>query len=242
MNPPLTRFILQAIDPGHGSSAFETILRVERVEDLRTLLGDAAEDDPDLERWYPLTETELAAINRRFGACFDPMGLETWLVQLHGAFDAPYLIHTCYELPLLLEDRKKLAVFNDAYPPEEHWNECYFTPYVEKGVIHREIDIEPFERPSVRKDGTRFDGMRTVYYTPKGEEWRIPAYKLVWQAALQSRWNEHFERMQGMLFGYEEWQMEWWIKRWRTLSAAPPARGSPAGSAGAPAATASGNR
>ena len=46
--------------------------------------------------------------------------------------------------------------------------------------------------------------MRTVYYTPKGEEWRIPAYKLVWQAALQSRWNEHFERMQGMLFGYEE--------------------------------------
>ena len=46
---------------------------------------------------------------------------------------------TCYELPLLLEDRKKLAVFNDAYPPEEHWNECYFTPYVEKGVIHKEI-------------------------------------------------------------------------------------------------------
>src|SRR4029077_3616142 len=101
---------------------------------------------------------------------------------------------------------------------------------------------EPFDRPSFRKDGTRFDGIRTVYYTPKGEEWRIPGYKLVWQAALQSRWNEHFERMQGMLFGYEGWQMEWWIKRWRTLSAVPPALDFPAGSTGEPAATASGSR
>jgi hypothetical protein len=78
-----------------------------------------------------------------------------------------YLIHTGYELPLLLEGRKKLAVFSDAYPPDEHWNERYFTPYVEKGVIHREIDIEPFDPPSVRKDGTRFDGMRTVLHAQR---------------------------------------------------------------------------
>ena len=149
MHSPPTRFILQAIDPEHGSSAFETMLRVGRVEDLRTLLGDAAEDDPDLERWYPLTETELAAINRRFGACFDPMGREAWLVRLHGVFDAPYLIHTCYELPLLLEDRKKLAVFNDAYPPEEHWNECYFTPTSRKACFTR--------KTSSRSSGPRFE-------------------------------------------------------------------------------------
>jgi hypothetical protein len=74
MNPRPNRFILQAIDPEHGSSAFETMFRVEHVEDLRTLLGDAAEDDPDLERWYPLAEAEIAAINQRFGACFDPGG------------------------------------------------------------------------------------------------------------------------------------------------------------------------
>jgi len=217
MNPLLNRFILQAIDPKHGSATFETMLRVEHVEDLRKLLGDAAADDSALECWYSLTEAELAAINQQFGVGFDPMGHETWLGRLHSRFEAPYLIHTGYELPLLLEGRKKLAVFSDAYPPDEHWNERYFTPYVEKGVIHREIDIEPFEAPLVRKDGTRFDGMRNVYYSPKGEEWRIPAYKLVWQAALKSRWNEHFERIQGMLFGYEDWQMEWWIKRWRAL-------------------------
>jgi hypothetical protein len=153
-----------------------------------------------------------------------------------------YLIHTGYELPLLLEGRKKLAVFSDAYPPDEHWNERYFTPYVEKGVIHREIDIEPFDPPSVRKDGTRFDGMRTVYYTPKGEEWRIPAYKLVWQAALKSRWNEHFERIQGMFFGYEDWQMEWWMKDGALFTAVPRARDSPIGSTGEPAATTAGSR
>jgi hypothetical protein len=171
MNPLLNCFILQAIDPKHGSAAFETMFRVEHVEDLRTLLGDAAADDSALERWYPLTEAELAAINQRFGVGFDPRGRETWLERLHGPFEAPYLIHTGYELPLLLEGRKKLAVFSDTYPPDEHWNERYFIPYVEKGVIHRKIDIEPFDPPSVRKDGTRFDGMRTVYsYTPKGEE------------------------------------------------------------------------
>jgi hypothetical protein len=25
-------------------------------------------------------------------------------------------------------------------------------------------------------------------------------------------WNEHFERLEGMLFGYEDWQNDWWIK------------------------------
>jgi hypothetical protein len=24
-------------------------------------------------------------------------------------------------------------------------------------------------------------------------------------------WNEHFERLVGMLFGYEDWQNDWWI-------------------------------
>jgi hypothetical protein len=106
MNPLLNRFILQAIDPKHGSATFETMFRVEHVEDLRKLLGDAAADDSALECWYPLTEAELAAINQRFGVGFDPMGHETWLERLHGPFEAPYLIHTGYELPLLLEGRK----------------------------------------------------------------------------------------------------------------------------------------
>ena len=51
-----------------------------------------------------------------------------------------------------------------------------------------------------------------MYYTLKGEEWRIPATKLIWQAAEKTGWNEHFERLDGMLFGYEDWQNDWWIE------------------------------
>jgi hypothetical protein len=54
---------------------------------------------------------------------------------------------------------------------------------------------------------------RTVYYTLKGEEWRIPANKLIHDASGKSGgWNEHFQRLEGMLFGYEDWQNDWWIE------------------------------
>src|SRR5262249_3079971 len=40
-----------------------------------------------------------------------------------------------------------------------------------------------------------------------------PALKLINEASGKSGgWNEHFERLEGMLFGYEDWQNDWWIK------------------------------
>jgi hypothetical protein len=34
----------------------------------------------------------------------------------------------------------------------------------------------------------------------------------IWQASSKSGgWNEHFERLEGMLFGYEDWQNDWWV-------------------------------
>jgi hypothetical protein len=59
------------------------------------------------------------------------------------------------------------------------------------------------------------EGFRTVYYTRLGEEWRISAWKLIKKAAAKSGWNEHFERMEGMLYGYEDWQNDWWIEHLR---------------------------
>ena len=35
--------------------------------------------------------------------------------------------------------------------------------------------------------------------------------KLIWRVG---GWNEHFERLEGMLFGYEDWQNDWWINEW----------------------------
>jgi hypothetical protein len=98
-----------------------------------------------------------------------------------------------------------------AYPPMTFGGEHRFDHWVAEGVLHREEVIEPFDSP-----GNRYLGHRTVFYTPKGEEWRIRAHKLIWQASARSGgWNEHLERLEGMLFGYEDWQNDWWIDRQR---------------------------
>ena len=210
MNPKPCRFVLQALDPDHGSPVLETLFSVSEIEDLRALLGDAG-DDPELERGYFLDAAELAAINKRFGIAFDPDGREVLLAPWHSIRDVPYLVHGGYELPLLLEGKKQLARFNEAYPPNLHWNEEKFDRYVAEGALHKEVVVEPFEQTICREDGMVIEGLRTVHYTRKGEEWRIPAMKLVWDAAAKSGWNLDFERLQGMLFGYEDWQNDWWI-------------------------------
>ncbi len=119
----------------------------------------------------------------------------------------PYLVHSGYELPLLIEGRKKLARMYGPYPPMTFEGEERFDHWVAEGVLHREEVLEPFDPPT-----RRWQGRRVVYYTLKGEEWRIPASKLIWRAAEKAGgWNEYFERLEGMLFGYEDWQNDWWI-------------------------------
>jgi hypothetical protein len=216
MNPKPCRFVLQALDPDHGSPVLEAAFSVSEIEHLRALLADAA-NDPALERGYFLDAAELTAINKRFGIAFDPEGREVHLYPSHSIRDVPYLVHGGYELPLLLEGRKQFARFSEEYPPNLHWNEEKFDRYVADGALHKEVVVEPFDEPIPLKHGKLAEGLRTVYYTRKGEEWRIAAWKLIKDAAAKSRWSEDFERMEGMLFGYEEWQNDWWIAGFRKL-------------------------
>jgi hypothetical protein len=210
MNPGIKSFVLQAIDPDHGSPVFEARFSVRSLDELRTIL-DEASDDPELERSYILSPSELAAINTRFGTSFEPEEREVWLTPWHSIRNVPYLVHSGYELPLLLEGRKQLARFHEVYPPHHHFCEDKFDRYVTEGVLHKEVVVEPFERPEKLGDGSIIEGERTVYYTRKGEEWRIPAKKLLWEAVAKSKWNDDFERLEGMLYGYEDWQNDWWI-------------------------------
>jgi len=208
------RFILQALDPDHGSPVLEALFLVSEIDDLRALLGDTR-DDPELERWYTLDDADLAAINKRFDIAFDPQGREVTLGPWRSIRRVPYLAHTGYELPLLLEGRKQLARFHECYPPDPHWNEEKFDRYVAEGALHKEVVVEPREQPVHLGDGKVLKGFRTVYYARKGEEWRIPASKLFWAAAAKSKWNDDFERLEGMLYGYEDWQNDWWIANLR---------------------------
>jgi hypothetical protein len=86
---------------------------------------------------------------------------------------------------------------------------------VREDLLHKEVSFESFDAPHQLKDGSVIEGHREVYYTRKGEEWRIQAWKLISAASRKSGWNENFERLEGMLYGYEEWQMDWWITHLR---------------------------
>jgi hypothetical protein len=206
-------FILEAFDRDLWCPVLQARFAVDDIEALRGFLGEAAGEDPAPERRYELDDRQLAAIVAKLGIAFDPAQLgarelDIKLFRWQPRFAAPYLIHTGYELPLLLEGRKKLARMSHLYPPATFDGEDRFERWVAEGVLHREEVVEPFDPPA-----KTYLGHRTVYYTPKGEEWRIPASKLIWEAAGKSGgWNEHFERLEGMLYGYEDWQNDWWIK------------------------------
>jgi hypothetical protein len=210
------QFFLQAIDPDYGCPVLEAMFRVDNLDELRTVLGSCAADDPELEKSYSIDPQGLARIGERFGVEFDrgrwPVYLQAW----HPFREFPYLVHGGYELFLLLYGTKKLARFNEPYPPKTHDGEDVFDRYVAEGLLYKEVYIEPFASP-VRVQS--IEGLREVYYTQKGEEWRIPASRLLWAAAAKWRWNEGFERLEGMLFGYEEWQIDWWIDHCRKRGA-----------------------
>jgi hypothetical protein len=208
------RFILQALDPDRGGPVLEALFRVSRVEDLLDLVGERAADDTELAGAYTLRPDEVAAITSRFAVAFDPQGRETCLHAWDWWREIPYLSHNGYELPLLLEGRKPFARMSDVYPPHQHFKEECFDRYVAERLIHKEIVIKPFAEP-LQAHGWVYEGQRIVYYARKGEEWRIEASKLLWSAAERTRWSDDFERMEVMLFGYEEWQCDWWIAHHR---------------------------
>jgi hypothetical protein len=211
-----TRFVLQARDPEYGHPAFETMFVVERLEDLRTVLGIDAEIDREFERFYHLEPDEVVAVIQRFGVTFDPDGRDTSLYKWKKGRGVPYPVHSGYELVLMVEGRKQFArMGGEHYPSDRHNGEELFDRCVAQGLLHKEVDLERFAEPLRLEDGRIFEGVRTVYYTRKGEEWRIPAWKLISRASGKSGWNEDFERLEGMLFGYEDWQNDWWIENLR---------------------------
>jgi hypothetical protein len=135
---------------------------------------------------------------------------EHWALRHH----LPYAVHTGYELQPLLEGRKQFADMSDAYPPHRHFNEDKFDRYATEGILYkrgrpRTVQGTPGAVSHQGRSGLR--GHAQSLLRPQGEEWRVPAYKLISDVASRSRWNEDFERLQGMLFGYEAWQNDWWI-------------------------------
>src|SRR6476620_11234432 len=122
---PQFRFLIEAFDLEQWCPVLQAMFPVDDPEALRAILAGMADDDPELEKTYFLDDEELAAIIAKFNVSFDAaqldckdleINLSRW--RLFGRTPyLPYLSHTRYELPLLLEGRKKLARMSDAYPP-----------------------------------------------------------------------------------------------------------------------------
>ena len=146
-------FVLEVFDCILWCPIAQAPFHVSDVDALRSMLGSAADQDPALEYRYPLNDERIAAIVSAFDT-FDPRqlrdnaDLEIWLYRLSGGIETLYLVHTNYELPLLLDDRKKLARLSYVYPREEAFDgEEAFNRWVANGVLHKEVVDEPFENP-----------------------------------------------------------------------------------------------
>lgn len=201
-------FVLQAEDPDLLYPFVEARFAVDDLDALRAILSEDARDDGDIGRLYDLDDEEVLAIEKRFGGGLEAGGRPVRLVPWHSIRDVPYLVHTGYELPLMLEGRKPFAKFSDGYPCE--WLDSildHFEPFVIEGRIVKRIIKELFATPRRAGNGVIFDGICKAYFALPGQEWRIDAHIHLLEAGL--KWNETLERLEGMLLGYEPWQNDW---------------------------------
>jgi hypothetical protein len=197
------RFVLEAIDPVTECVAFDAVFEVKKPQELCTHLQIAAGDfDPHAD--YELDESDVGHITGFFKVEFDPGAFRVNMRSWRPSDELPYKIHTNRELYLMLKGTKPLAAFVDEYPPNPECEvipERCFEPYVRSGrfLKHEHIYSE-FDAT-----GKELKFRRVLYALPE-EKWRIPAYILLWKTAEKSGWNEGFERMEGSLLGYEDWQ------------------------------------
>ncbi len=188
------------------------MLVVEDLEALRLVLGLDTLGDAEFWSTYTLDGAILQMISERFGVEIDADGRECWLSRAHSIRKIPYLVHTGYELALMLDGVKPLARFSVEYPtkPDDWVPDSLFGPHVQSGALVRFTADEPYNQPMPIRNGRLFAGVRWIFYARHGEEWRIDAHLLIWRQLKHGPWNETLERLDGSLLGYTEAQNDWW--------------------------------
>lgn len=199
------QFVLEIFDPVTECVVKDLNFEVVHVDDLSVLLDMT---DFDAHSVYELDKDDVERISERFGLDCDAGAILARLRPRIAIDDLPYQIHTNRELVLMLLGSKPLAVFTGEYPPcpdIEEIPERLFDLYVAAGRFIKREYVES------RRYG-RSLGIRRVLYSLPSEGWRIDAYILLQQTASKAGWNEGFERMEGSLLGYAEWQNDAYIE------------------------------
>jgi hypothetical protein len=208
------RFVVEIYDTDTECIASEIGFEVADMKDLLAILRI---DDFEMHAGYHLEAEDMAALNERIGLALDVGAQLAWLRWRRYWDDAPYQLHGGRELALMLAGTKPLAAFVGPHRPGEEdigIPERVFAPHVASGRFVMRETIEPplsdWDPPT-----------RRVLYALPHEAWRIDAYLLLWRTAEKSGWNDGFERMQGSLLGYEDWQNDWHIAHMPELYARP---------------------
>ncbi|MBW6421007.1 hypothetical protein KX729_06090 [Rhizobium sp. XQZ8] len=188
-------FILKFLSPETGCSAHELKFEAEVEAIARLLVVDV--DDLTGAIYY-LDSNERMAIGQLLGLPLPNWDGDVQIDRPHWIDRVPYLVHTGFELPLMLDGRKPLSVFCD----EKDWlleRLSCFRPHVEDCRI---IGI-------TQERADKSDGLIEVFFALPGEEWRIEAY--IELERMPGPWNNDKEHRQGLLLGYTEQQCDWWI-------------------------------
>lgn len=200
------RFVLEAIDHTTECVTSDVSFEVDVAELYRMIGANATKLDAGAV--YDLQASDVVQLKARFKVALEPETRAVRLRHWHPLDDLPYKIHTGRELALMLEGSKPLACFSGQYPPAsetEEFPERLFDPFVEQGrFVKREyVMLAGYGGPALHRAGLR---MRIVMYALPHQEWRIDAMTLLMDTAAKCGWSEGFERVQGKLLGYENWQ------------------------------------
>lgn len=183
------QFILQSIDPVLAMPSAEVRVLISDTIKLRAVLGLAENDDPGLRGRYHLSRSEMIEVGELCEPQTVPDQMLTVLEPWHSIRCVPYLVHTNFELPLMLDGRKPLAIFSGSYPNQ--WLDNYlapFAPFVASGRFVRQSDYELFDDETT-KSRSLYKGIKTIYFALPSERWRIDAHKLLKQVG-QKIWLE----------------------------------------------------
>jgi hypothetical protein len=200
-----SRFVLEAIDHVTECPTLDVSFDVDDIDEFSRIIGvDAAKLDSGTE--YELQERDLGQLKLRYKVAFETGSQVVRLRRWLPLDDLPYKVHTGRELALMLEGKKPLAYFSGQYPPNpdvEEIPERLFDPYVAaRRFAKRECVTSALGHTT-----------RIVMYALPHQEWRIDAMILLLETAAKSGWSEGFERVQGSLLAYEDWQNDIFIER-----------------------------
>ena len=208
------RFVLEAIDQTTECVTSDVSFEVSDVRELYRMIGiNAAEFAAGAVQ--DLQARDVVQLKSRFEIAFEPEAGAVRLRYWNPIDGLPYKTHTGRELALMFDGSKPLTYFTGQYPPASDVEEIpdrLFDPYVEQGRFAKReyVMLAGYSGPALRRAGLR---TRIVMYALPHQEWRINAMTLLMDSAAKCGWSEGFERIQGSLLGYEDWQNDIFIEK-----------------------------